>query len=248
MMDVTKMNSRRSRVLAAIIDTHIETASPVGSEALRQKAEFNFSSATIRNIMANLEKKGFLSHPYTSAGRIPTQKGYRYYVNFLMPKRKLSWRERYIIEREYKYTGTGIEDLLERTSHLLSRLTGYAGLTSLIEEEKLFLTGTSRICGLPEFKELNRLSSLLKVFEQKKPLLDIMRGLVKQAGVRVQIGSENRVREIEGCSLVASSFMRNKTPLGTLAVLGPTRMIYPRVVSIVKNLSGKLTEILEGNF
>ena len=107
------LDEREKRILSAVIHNYIATAMPVGSRTIARKYRFALSPATIRNCMADLEDSGYLAHPHTSAGRIPTDKGYRFYVNSLMERRDLSLEEKARIEKEYSHRVNRIDQIME---------------------------------------------------------------------------------------------------------------------------------------
>lgn len=121
------LQERKARVLYAVIHEYIKTGKPVGSSVLEQKYKFNLSPATLRNLMAELEKDGFLTHPHTSAGRVPTDAGYKAYVNSLVELQRLAVEEEEKIKREYEKKTKEIDSLLAQTSKILSGLSNYTG-------------------------------------------------------------------------------------------------------------------------
>ncbi len=124
-----KLTEREKSVLSAVIDSYVRTANPAGSRRLGREYELGVSPATIRNTMADLEAKGFLSHPHTSAGRMPTDRAYRYYVDALMGRRRLPARQRAQIEKELAASDvSALEGLIERAARVLGLLTGELGL------------------------------------------------------------------------------------------------------------------------
>ena len=125
---VVDHSERRNQILTTSINAYINSATPVSSEVLAKI--FDFSPATVRNVLAELEDTGYLTHPHTSAGRIPTEKGYRYYVDFLMSQIELLDDEKKRIINEYKTRIETLEDALEKTSELISTITHYAGIVS----------------------------------------------------------------------------------------------------------------------
>ena len=128
MVRTVDYDTRRKAVLAATINEYIQDALPVSSEGIAQN--FSLSPATIRNIFVELEDAGLLTHPHTSAGRVPTDKGYRYYVDFLLAQIGLLEEEKERVANEYRKEIRRLEDALELTSDILSRLTHYASLVS----------------------------------------------------------------------------------------------------------------------
>ncbi len=123
------LDERQKIILKAIVDDYISTAEPVGSKSLMQRNSFNISSATIRNEMSELEENGYLIHPHTSAGRIPTDKGYREYVDNLITIPEMSQEEKSKAHEFFKYGFEEITQLLKQASHALSQSTGYTSMT-----------------------------------------------------------------------------------------------------------------------
>jgi len=242
MVRIVDYIQRRNAVLAASINAYINSVTPVSSEALAR--DFNVSSATIRNIFAELEEEGYLTHPYTSAGRIPTDKGYRYYVDFLMSEIGLLDNEKQMIINEYKNKIERLEDILEKTSEIISTITHYAGIVSLLEwEDKFFYRGLSHIVEQPEFKNSERVRLLIKVIEEKKKILDIINRDFKET-TKIYIGSEIECPEIDNCSLVVCPYRHGKKQDGRLAVLGPRRMNYNHIIPALEFISQVLNDIL----
>jgi len=235
--------SRRRAVLEAAINKYINDATPVASEDIA--SDFDLSSATIRNIFAELEEKGLLAHPYTSGGRIPTDKGYRYYVDFLISQMELLDNEKEHIIREYKKELKQMEEALEETTEIISAITHYTGIVSFLEwQDRFFYKGISRILEQPEFKNHDKVSILIRVIEEKRRLLEIINRDFSEK-VKVYIGSELGCSEMEGCSLIVSSYRLKGKPLGRLAVLGPMRMEYKHIIPALEYISCTLTEVLE---
>jgi len=209
-------------------------------------AEFNLSSATIRNIFVELEDAGFLRHPYTSGGRIPTGKGYRYYVDFLVQQMELLSEEKGRIVKECKKKISRLDDALENTSEVISELTHYAGIVSFLEwQDRFFYKGISHILEQPEFKDAGRIRLLIKMIEEKQNLLNLINRDFS-GKVKVYIGSELGFPEIEGCSLIVSGYKLKNRPSGRLAVLGPMRMEYNHIIPTIEYISDVLSEVLEG--
>jgi len=234
--------TRRRAVLAATINKYIHEAEPVASEDISR--DFELSSATIRNIFVELEDAGLLMHPYTSGGRIPTDRGYRYYVDFLVLEMQLLDEEKESILKEYKKEIKRLEDALEETSQIISTITHYAGIVSLLGwQNKFFYKGISHIFEQPEFQNFEKMRLLIKMIEDKQNLLEIINRDFKEK-VKVYIGRELGCPEMESCSLVVSSYRLKDKPLGRLAVLGPARMEYKHIIPALEYISDVLTEVL----
>ena len=235
--------SRRKSVLHAAINRYIKNALPVASDEIAQ--EFDLSSATIRNIFTQLDQSGYLKHPYTSGGRVPTDKGYRYYVDFLIQQMELMDNEKKQILKDCKRKMRRLDDALENTSEVISEITHYAGIVSFLEwQDKIFYRGISRILEQPEFKDADKIRLLVSLMEDKKRLLDIINRDFS-GKVKVYIGSELGLPEMENCSLVVSSFKLKNRSSGRLAVLGPMRMQYNHIIPAMEYISEALSQVLE---
>ncbi|RMF89909.1 MAG: heat-inducible transcription repressor HrcA [Nitrospinota bacterium] len=345
-MDTVLLGEREQQILKATIHTYITTAEPVGSRTIARKFQLGLSAATIRNVMADLEEMGFLTQPHTSAGRVPTDKGYRFYVDSLVDLPALSKAESARIDAGYQTTlHKEIEELLEVTTKLLSLITQQAGIvllprlaymvfkriefvrlhpkkvmvllvtqTGLLEnkvieldedlmqeqldgiarflnnrfaglslhtvrervaalmaEEKaqydtllqrtvqlcqkafldeeqegeVFVGGTTNIFKQPEFvSDLEKLQAIFQALEEKKRLIQILDACLHAEGVKVLIGSESRIEEIQDCSLVTHTYQYGDRTIGVLGILGPKRMEYPRLISIVDYTAKALSRVL----
>ncbi|HEY7676016.1 MAG TPA: heat-inducible transcriptional repressor HrcA, partial [Candidatus Methylomirabilis sp.] len=155
-MDATVLNPREREVLKAIIQDHILTAEPIGSRTISRRHALHLSPASIRNIMADLEDLGFLAQPHTSAGRVPTDRGYRVYVDSLMEPEDPSPQETQRLQERVETIRGEAEDLLRQTGRILSALTNY---TCLVMAPRLEQNSFRRI----EFVDLGR-DRLLVVF------------------------------------------------------------------------------------
>jgi heat-inducible transcriptional repressor len=335
--------SRRDKILATITETYIAEARPVGSRTIARKLRFKYSPATIRNDMADLEEAGFITHPYTSAGRIPTDRGYRYYVDNLMPPEQLTPQEKKDISRQYAATAKELEALMEKTSRLLSQFSEEAGVVvypcfkksrikhlelvgtgensalmviltnsgmvknlfldfphslnrsqlerisnlfnsqlegvslsevrnyllqknladdlsifnlfkevfsvfesafQKLDQERLCFEGAVQIISQPEFEDRRALSSLLRIIEEENILLEIMSQDIEEEGLKVHIGAENTSAEIKSLSLVTANYHLGEQAVGSLGVIGPTRMAYSHILSVVDYISRTLEDIL----
>ena len=242
MVRIVDHSGRRNQILTASINAYINSAAPVSSESLARI--FDFSSATVRNVLAELEESGYLTHPHTSAGRIPTEKGYRYYVDFLMSQIELLDDEKKRVINEYKNRIETLEEALEKTSELISAITHYAGIVSFLEwEDRFFYRGLSYILSQPEFKDSEKIKLLVAMLEEKKKLLNIINRDFKES-TRVYIGREIGCPEIDNCSLVVSCYRKGKKQNGRIAVLGPSRMNYNHIIPALEFISEVLSDIL----
>jgi len=233
---------RKDRILAITVDQYIHTVTPVSSAYISQQFPLDLSSATIRNILAELEEDGYLTHPHTSAGRVPTEKGYRYYVDHLMHQIILLEEEKRRIKAEYIREKYALERLMERTSLALSQMTHYTSIVSIDGQDRIYCQGTSFVVGYPDFNDVRKIGDILRTLEEKAQLLQILNQDLENK-VDIYIGHEIALREIESCSLVIAKYETKKGPSGRIAVLGPTRMNYGRVVSSVDYISQLMEEL-----
>ena len=260
-------SERNDAILDLIIQSYIESAEPVGSRMISKRSDLGLSPASIRNVMADLEEQGFLKQPHTSAGRVPTDQGYRYWVDSLMEPEELNEKEKHLIQDELS-RGRSIEGLAVRICKLISEITGNAvivyiknlkrvsflnylleelvetqRLADFFEEEpELFIDGTSRMFEQPEFQDLSKMRVLLHAFDEKLNFLHALTRGVEEEGVHVRIGRENDLGELEDMSLVTKDCYLSHTPIGGIAVMGPTRMKYSRVVSVVDYVADSVSE------
>ncbi len=329
------MDPRHREVLIALIREYIDSAQPVGSRILAKRYFKNLSPATIRNAMADLEDMGYLAQPHTSAGRVPTDQAYRFYVESFPPPSAQAARPG---EPAPARRGA-IDSLMERTSSHLSEATRMTGLLlapplkrttltrvelmplgddralavlvtesgwitahaitldpplsgdevrkiareltrrfrgrtveAIVEMEKspddpldelhtragaiteqiltllrgrtLYVSGAINMLDHPEFWDIENTRTLLRTFEQKERLADLMAALADEAGVRVTIGEENPYAEMRECTLITSTYMFRDQVLGILGIVGPRRLPYPDVINVVDETARNVTETL----
>lgn len=242
MVRTVDYESRRRAVLAATINRYIHEAIPVSSEDIAK--DFDLSPATIRHIFAELEDADYLTHPYTSGGRVPTKKGYRYYVDFLLSQAEILNEEKDHIVREYKKKVSRIEEALDKTTDILCAITHYAGITSFPEKEEKFLyKGISAILNEPEFHDYRKIRLLIKLIEDKEYLLGVINRDFTDK-VKVYIGEELGYPDMDGCALVVSTYRLKNRTSGRVAVLGPMRMEYGRTIPVLGYVSEALSEVM----
>jgi heat-inducible transcriptional repressor len=319
------MDARHRDVLVAVLREYIDSTEPVGSRNLAQRHFPNLSAATLRNVMADLEEMGYLVQPHTSAGRVPTDKAYRFYVESFppAPSAKVAMAGDTLPARR-----SGIDGFMERTSSHLSsatRLTGlllapplkkttlarvdlirleddralvvmvtdagwvtaravtldpplgteevraigrelnrrYSGRTvqdvidletapadpleqivAQLRGRTLYVSGAINMLDHPEFWNIETTRELLRTFENKERLADLMTQLAGGEGLSVTIGDENPVAEMRECTLITSTYTYRDQVIGILGVVGPRRLPYPEVISIVNETARHVTDAL----
>jgi heat-inducible transcriptional repressor len=341
-VDTVDLGERKKKILQAIIEDFIITADPVGSRTIAKKHDLGLSSATIRNEMADLEELGYLEQPHTSSGRVPSDKGYRLYVDQLMNRYNLTVQETKLMQQAMNFKIQELERIIQHYSAIISKLMQYttvvitpqmkkstikylqlvpvdssnillvivtsagiaknynirtikpldheflvrfsnilnrnlSGLSleeinlskivkikdeiygndeilmsiSEIEKENIFLGGTTNIFNFPEYNDIERAKEFLNFLEQKKDLSILLaKGNSNEDNkkINILIGQENECAEMRECSLIISHYSMGGKIVGTIGIIGPTRMQYSKVVSSLEFLTGSLNKVLQELF
>lgn len=339
------LDERKLKILQAIITDYIATAEPVGSRTIAKKYDLGVSSATIRNEMSDLEEMGFIIQPHASSGRIPSDLGYRLYVDRMLKQQKLGDEDKKIVNTMINRNVNQIEYLMNETARLISKMTNYTTIfsepvvknttfnkvrfmslndkdlmiiiaaegnvirnkivslhympdedrlyeisrvisdklhgqiienidSSLVDQlyndlngydeivsllmdfideigkssgmGKLHFSGTNNILAFPEFSDVEKAKSLFKTLEKTDSLSNL---LAENTGkdMQVYIGNETGIEEMKDCSIVTTTYEFGDNITGTIGILGPTRMDYSQVVSVlnsmVENIEGVLTNL-----
>ena len=229
------MSSRRLEILRAIVDEYVATQEPVGSKAIAERHGLGISPATIRNEMAVLEDEGLITQPHTSAGRIPTDLGYRVFVDKLATVKPLSPAERRAIET-FLDEANNLEQLMRRSAKLLADITKQVAVITypIIGEntgsEKMAISGTANLARSGENLGLT-LSPILEALEEQVVLMRLLDEA--NSTVHVRIGREQIETNLQSTSLVSVGYGANSAQLGAVGVLGPTRMDYAGSIAAV---------------
>jgi len=339
------LKDRDLKILQAVLNHFISTAEPVGSRTISKKYLKDLSPATIRNAMSDLEDSGFLKQPHTSAGRVPTDKAYRFYVDNLCEIPKPSNKDSKAIKKKLASNDTKAIEVIFQSSKVLSSLSNQASIillpkftnitfkrielvktrmsqvlvvfisksgvvqnklinlkedltqnkldsismylndqfsnltlrevrkkiVTIMKREKrmynqlmkkameliqkafiddeiegdFYVTGTTNIFEQPEFKDdMEKMKGILNAFEEKGKLLYILDQCIKEEGISIIIGSENRIHEMKDCSLVTHTYNYGDNVLGTIGIFGPKRMEYPKIISLVDYTASVLSDKL----
>ncbi|MBW2062952.1 MAG: heat-inducible transcription repressor HrcA [Deltaproteobacteria bacterium] len=339
------LNERAKNILHAVIQSYIRTAEPVGSRTVAKEYDLDLSPATIRNVMADLDEMGYLNQPHTSAGRIPTDMGLRYYVDSILEINPISDHAMKAINKEFSGSDLSTEQLIKKASRTLSMVSQHISLVlaprfsyqelkqiefiqlrdnlvlailvsrsgvvqnRIIEleeeltqeeldrfnrylndvlegltireiknriirelqkekikfdamlfralklsrqvftqetvEDNLFIEGQGHILDHPEFSDIEAMKSIFEAFEEKKLLVRLLDRAMYASGVQIFIGSENELTDMQGWTVVTSAYSRMSTPIGSLGVLGPTRLNYSQIIPIVEYTAQQLGRALE---
>ena len=335
------LTDRQLLVLQVIIDDFIRSAQPVGSRTLSKREEITFSSATIRNEMADLEELGFIEKTHSSSGRVPSEKGYRYYVDHLLSPQRLSKKDKTEINSIFTERIYELEKVVQKSAQILSELTNYTAIVlgPAVRENKvkslqiipinkdtavaiivtdtghvenrtitfpeslnpsdiekmvnilnerlvgvpllelndkiykevamllrshirnydslinaltgtfdlhatdlMYFSGKTNMLSQPEFNDIQKIRSLLTMIEEKQGFYDLLRS--SKSGINIKIGRENQNVAMESCSLITATYSIGNEHLGSIAILGPTRMEYARVISLLQLTSHDMTKVL----
>ena len=332
------LDKRQTQVLQAIIEEYINTAEPVSSGTIVENYNLGYSSATIRNDMAELEKLGYLEKPHTSSGRIPSAKGYRYYVDELLNDKKISLEEIQYIKSKLETKVNEMEDLTKIATDTLSEITHYTTVAigpdannniisdvkfislgnrilmavvltengaiketiikydeditdtqleslnylfrnkligkpltkidkpmeeyiissmedqvdvikpiidqmnkSLEQSEYIYLEGANNVFDFPEFRKIDTARNFLSILDTKEQVMEILNsGIAKD--INIYIGEENEKEELKDLSIVTFRHSVGNKDFGTIGIIGPKRMDYSKVISVMKYISKKLNE------
>ncbi|MEO8785315.1 MAG: transcriptional regulator, partial [Candidatus Saccharimonadales bacterium] len=222
------MTTRQQKLLAAIIEQYAEVASPVGSSLLAKV--FGVSSATIRAEMAELERAGYINQPHTSAGRVPTDKGYRLYVNSLAEEVATPNERRGERALSARVQGGGLpERTIRNAVDTLVELTHNLGLATI--GDQLYMSGLSNLFGQPEFINGQQVQQVARLLDNLEPWL---REAAPNKPLSVYIGRENPVGRSAQCSLIISKFRSEYSDHSYIGILGPTRQQYRDVMGLVE--------------
>lgn len=337
------LDDRKASILRAIVSHYVRTGEPVGSKTLVESYRLNVSPATVRNDMSALEEAGLIYQPHTSAGRVPTDVGYRYFVDEWAADVRLPPEDARAIRTFFGEPRFELEDALRRTASLLSRLTQSAAvvfapaldkstirhvevvrlagdramlvvvtdtgrvenlvlqipaelddiqldqLTEMLnrltagtpledapalvagnvdrfplefrqpvesvgralheemtqrETERVFLEGTANIVDEHKFADLESVRQVISALEHRRLLLEVLADALGQGSLSVRIGSENEAQEMQLCTVITAPYGAQGTALGSLGVVGPTRMDYRKTIAAVYEVSSQLGRML----
>ncbi len=235
------MNERQEKILAAVVEEYTQTAVPVGSQILAGKYGFQVSSATIRNDMMTLEEEGYLYQPHISAGRIPTDNGYRYFVEEVMKDKVLSKEEQQIMQKEFLKLKAQNKRLTRTTAKLLSHVSGNFAISSLQENDEFAEFGMRELMEAPEFQEMDEMCRVVEMLDYIDEKFDQLTKGIKEGETRIFIGKENPIHPTANCSMIVSPYRLKNGEKGILALIGPKRMKYAQnksMIDYVKKLLG----------
>lgn len=230
------MHERQLEILRAIVDEYVATQEPVGSKAIAERHGLGVSPATIRNDMAILEDAGLITQPHTSAGRIPTNGGYRLFVDRIAQIKPLSSGERRAIENFMSGAGQP-DEIAQRAVRLLAQITQQVAIVQLPDQERVVLSGTANLAR-SHHESASELFPILEALEEQVVLLKLLAGA--GSSINVTIGSEQTMANLHSTSVVSMG-----AGLGAVGILGPTRMDYSGSMGAVHAVARYISEFFE---
>ncbi len=235
-----ELNDRQLKILAAVVGEYTNTALPVGSGILTENYGFDVSSATLRSDMVKLEKEGLLYQPHTSAGRIPTDAGYRYFVENIMAERELSKEQQVVLQKELLQLRAQNVRLMRTTAKLISTVSGYAAVlinTKTGEKSEFGMTNLLKAVDKDNIDELCQIAETLDYIDEQCD--DLMEKL-EDGETQIYIGEENPIAKTKNYSMVVSKYESDGDE-GIIALVGPKNMKYDKnksLIDYVKKLLG----------
>lgn len=239
------LSARQTQILKSLIDEYIETATPVGSVALEKKYELGVSPATIRNEMVNLVQMGYLKQPHTSAGRVPTPKAMKFYINQLMDEKQMGVAEEVQAKESVWDVRTDFDELMETATKVLSEKTGSLSVAATSDGE-VWSHGYSQVFNSPEFFDFQFCRSLFSTLEEEKRLMELFFNRFSGGSpIEVMFGEELGWKNFEPVGIVAARFKAGERE-GAIGVIGPFRLNYRTVIPTVRYFGNLVEQLIEG--
>jgi len=238
------MNVRQQKILETVIREYVDTAQPVSSGVLVEKYKLGVSPATIRAEMKKLEKEGYLYQLHTSAGRIPADKGYRFFINSLMESRKkLTPREQEAL-RQNLLANKEDSHLMPKIAGLLADMSSNLAISGLLEDEpEVYKAGMGRLLRELELESAEHFSRITRVFDYLDRNIEELFDIVQDETFGVYIGEENPIKQMRGLSMIISGQRLKSGNRGLIAILGPRRMRYDRNIALIEYIRDLLEDI-----
>ena len=236
------LTDRQKEILKVVVQEYSDTAIPVSSSLLQNKYNLDCSSATLRNEMAKLEEAGFLVQPHISAGRIPSDKGYRYFIDNLLVRGESNLEYQKRLELELLKLRTKNARLERTTAKLLSSMSHCLAISGVIDKNEFFDFGMHNLLEDPELSSHHDLSKLIMALDVIDENLDRIIEGVQDGETRIFIGEENPIEEAKNCSMIVSPYTRRNGERGLLAIIGPRRMKYQQnqnLIELMKKMLGR---------
>lgn len=241
------LTMRQEALLASVAERYIASAEAVSSKFLEKRGFFGLKSATIRSEMNELETDGYLTHTYTSGGRIPTDKGYRYFVdNLISEKHKTkSEKDRKEIKNAIAAGGYDPHQINKNVAQILSELSDNLVITNIMEEDDFCKVGLAGLFEMPDFREFDKMFRLTNFFDEFENIFGQLAEKIfaDVEDFHIMIGRENPVRDIRDETVMFTKYNLPRDYTGTLTLVGPTRMDYQRNIGLIKFTKDELNKL-----
>jgi len=234
------MFDRQQTILSAVVQEYTKTAMPVGSDIISEEY-IDLSPATVRAEMNELEKTGYLYQPHASAGRIPTDKGFRFFVNEVMEDRPLSKKEIKELNLELLKAKTQLSRLSRTTAKLLSNFTKTFSVAGFLNEGDCCEAGIKEFFNNPEFTEMDQVVQAAEILDYLDEWMDKIMLQNPENPVQIYIGKENPISKLQDYSMIVSKYSLPDGRQGYIAVVGPKGMQYDRNISFIEHITKLLT-------
>ena len=233
------LTERQQQILIGTIEEYVQSADPVGSQELLHAYNLPYSPATIRSEMAELEKQGYLYQPHISAGRIPTDKGYRFFVNYVTKKRlqRMNLAEQKHLEEELLKLRLREKMLARTLAKLLASFSNNLAITGLLEEKEFFEAGIKQLLTQPDFQNVDEVCQIAEVLDYLDENIAELTKELQPKKVKTFIGKENLFTESGDCAIVISQCSLPNGEKGIVAILGPKRMEYNKNISLIEQVT-----------
>ncbi len=241
------LDERKGEILKIIIQEYTSSAMPVSSGLLKKKYNLTYSTATIRNEMMCLENEGFIVKPHISSGRIPSDKGYRYFIDNLMKQKEIGGSYQRKLELELLKLKAKNARLERTTAKLLSSMSQCLAISGLLDKKEYYDFGMHNLLEDPELTDLDELSRLTMALDTIDENVDKILGKIKGEEPEIFVGRENPIREAQNCSMIVSPYKMKNGEKGLVALIGPKRMKYEKnkgLLNFFKKIIGKREFVL----
>jgi transcriptional regulator of heat shock response len=227
------INPRQQQVLLAVIHNYIECAEPTASKTITENYDLGVSPATVRAEMLWLEENGYLYQPHTSAGRVPTDKGYRFYVDRLMQVYNLNKSEQQKIEDEYRFLSQSVSHILQKTVRFVSDLLECSTMITSPDRSEIYASGTTQLIHRPDFNDVGKIRNVLDALEEKQKLIDMLNEELGEETSMLRIGAESNTPKLADCSVIVTRYNYHDRPAGIISLITTKRTRYDKVTSSI---------------
>lgn len=241
---MTELSERQIKLLKTIIEEYIETAEPIGSEALDKKHELGVSPATIRNEMVVLTKAGLLKQPHTSAGRIPTKDAFKFYVDRLVEEKELSVADEVAAKEKVWDSRFDFNHLMKQSVLALAERTNSLAVAA-IDDGDIYHAGYANILQIPEFYDIDVTRTVLSLLDEAGAIKALFDKSFGEGPIHLLLGDELGYDFLDPCGMIFTKFEAGDKKSGSLGIIGPNRFNYSLVIPTIKYFGGLIEELTQ---